>query len=165
MLRALGKPPGDLTRAALAVSWQAEDALHQGTIRFAAQPCFFGGVRYWFLCPACGRRVYALYVTVGLSCWRCAGLRYVSWDWRGHARLSRHYEALATALRHRPGPKPARFTRYVVYAECCRSPKNVNFWTSSRPGCEEATAGLTVSRAAPSALPPPRAACSSPRQA
>ncbi len=48
---------------------------------------------------------------------------------------------------------------------CCRSPQSVGFWTSSRQGREEVTAGLeiTACHAAPSVPPPPPAAGSSPR--
>ncbi len=48
-------------------------------------PCFFGGKRYWFLCPAedegkpCNRRVGVLYFIRGeYACRRCANLAYAS---------------------------------------------------------------------------------------
>lgn len=30
-------------------------------IKFASTFCYFGGVRWWFVCPKCGRRCYKLY--------------------------------------------------------------------------------------------------------
>ena len=38
---------------------------------------------------------------------------------------------------------------FYKWQRCCRSPKNVNFWTSSRPGRKEVKAGLTVSQRRP----------------
>jgi hypothetical protein len=37
-----------------------------------------GGRRWWWLCPACGRRVGHLYLADELLCRRCSGLRYAS---------------------------------------------------------------------------------------
>lgn len=42
---------------------------------------FFGGVRWWFVCPACGRRAAILYARLGREeflCRRCHGLTYRS---------------------------------------------------------------------------------------
>lgn len=42
---------------------------------------FFGGVRYWFVCPSCGRRTAILYLPFrrkGFLCRRCHGLTYQS---------------------------------------------------------------------------------------
>lgn len=42
---------------------------------------FFGGVRWWFLCPACGRRAAILYARFGREeflCRHCHGLTYQS---------------------------------------------------------------------------------------
>ena len=44
----------------------------------------FGGLRYWFLCPRCGRRVGKLYHVERWACRRCLNLAYQS------QRLSRH---------------------------------------------------------------------------
>jgi hypothetical protein len=41
----------------------------------------FGGLRYWFLCPSCHRRVGKLYLPKGrtrLACRQCHGLTYCS---------------------------------------------------------------------------------------
>lgn len=44
----------------------------------------FGGFRYWFLCPRCGRRVEKLYYAHRWACRRCHDLAYQS------QRLSKH---------------------------------------------------------------------------
>ena len=44
-------------------------------------PCNFGGVRYWFACPTCGRRVGGLYLAPGsrrFMCRSCGNLTYRS---------------------------------------------------------------------------------------
>jgi len=44
-------------------------------------PCYFGGVRYWFACPACGGRVGGLYLAPGerhFMCRHCNNLSYNS---------------------------------------------------------------------------------------
>jgi len=72
----------------------------------------FGGVKQWFLCPRCDRRVRKLYCTEprsGLACRRCLRLRYRSQfekhpvliAWRRHMRLLRKlrpdlYQALCS---------------------------------------------------------------------
>ncbi len=42
-------------------------------------PCYFGGERYWFLCPFCGDRVGVLYLGgKKFGCRRCYNLAYKS---------------------------------------------------------------------------------------
>ena len=44
-------------------------------------PCHLGGVRYWFICPLCSRRVGGLYLAPGeeyFMCRRCNNLTYHS---------------------------------------------------------------------------------------
>lgn len=40
--------------------------------------CNYGGVRYWWLCPKCGRRVGVLYCAGAYVCRHCIGARYQS---------------------------------------------------------------------------------------
>ena len=48
----------------------------------------FGGLRYWFLCPRCGRRAGKLYHVERWACRRCHNLAYQS---QRHSRhLSKH---------------------------------------------------------------------------
>ena len=41
-------------------------------------PCHFGGIRYWFKCPGCNRRVAILYSGGIYACRRCKNLCYHS---------------------------------------------------------------------------------------
>lgn len=55
-------------------------------------PCHYGGIRVWFHCPQCSRRVAILYVTKQLACRHCLQLRYKSQrevDYLRAARLAR----------------------------------------------------------------------------
>lgn len=38
----------------------------------------FGGKRYWFICPLCGRRTRTLYILFHVGCRNCQGLVYAS---------------------------------------------------------------------------------------
>lgn len=45
--------------------------------RLVSEPCHLGGVRWWALCPTCGRRRAKIYVHRGrLTCRACLGLLY-----------------------------------------------------------------------------------------
>ena len=47
-------------------------------INFTKTPCTFGGFRYWFLCPDCGRRCASLYRKKHhFTCRVCLRLKYV----------------------------------------------------------------------------------------
>jgi hypothetical protein len=55
------------------------DRLAEVSIEVRSQP--FGGVRYWFRCPGCGRRCAILYLPsrpYSFACRWCYGLRYYS---------------------------------------------------------------------------------------
>lgn len=48
-------------------------------LRFATSRCHFGGIRYWFICSVCGKRIGRLYVTMSANefkCRRCHNLTY-----------------------------------------------------------------------------------------
>lgn len=94
-------------------------------ISIVTTPCNFGGVRYWFQCPSCGRRCAILYP---LACRICCDGRYAS------ELLSPHDRSINTAIRKRqrlgqlsggtlaPIPKKPKFMRWHTYlrlrAEC-----------------------------------------------
>ncbi len=49
------------------------------TIDFTSTPCNYGGKRYWFLCPVCGKRVGKLYLLPEgryYECRTCYSLTY-----------------------------------------------------------------------------------------
>jgi hypothetical protein len=40
-------------------------------VNLVTTPCNLGGVRYWFMCPSCYRRVGGLYLAPGRVCFEC----------------------------------------------------------------------------------------------
>ena len=44
---------------------------YDSRIRLITTPCNLGGVRYWFECPECGKRVGGLYLVLGRTHFRC----------------------------------------------------------------------------------------------
>jgi len=102
-------------------------------VNLVTTPCYFGGVRYWFGCPWCGRRVGVLYLAPGdvnFRCRHCNNLSYHSrnncsvakfgvtsreidklrsqikrWTWRGRpTRKVRRLHALERKMRVLSGP-------------------------------------------------------------
>lgn len=62
------------------ISYYAEfGGLPHLRLRFTSSRCHFGGIRYWFVCPTCGKRIGKLYVTLSANefkCRRCHNLTY-----------------------------------------------------------------------------------------
>ena len=52
----------------------------------ASTPCHFGGVRWWFTCPSCGRRVGILYLPSGGKLFRCRHCYDLSYQSRNDNR-------------------------------------------------------------------------------
>jgi hypothetical protein len=50
-------------------------------------PCNFGGVRYWFACPACSRHVGGLYLAPGDRYFRCRHCNNLSYHSRNDSNL------------------------------------------------------------------------------
>lgn len=104
-------------------------------VNITSTTCHFGGVRYWFVCPMCGRRCAVLYPT---KCRKCVGARYsVERESVANRRITR-----AIRLRQRLGqkgggicvplpPKPKRM-RWHTYLQRCRKIKALedNIWAS-----------------------------------
>jgi hypothetical protein len=67
-------------------------------------PCYYGGSRAWFRCPAtgCGRRVAILYGGAVFACRRCHNLAYDSQSEGRHGRML----LKAQAIRQRLGGTP-----------------------------------------------------------
>lgn len=61
------------------------------TVALTTTPCHLGGVRYWFICTFCERRVSALYIHAAndFACRHCLGLTY---DSRNTTKCFRGYE-------------------------------------------------------------------------
>lgn len=110
-------------------------------VSLVTTPCYFGGVRYWFVCPSCGRRVAVLYLARGdvyFRCRHCNNLSYHSrnrctleafghtsrqvdklrseikrWTWRGRpTRKVRRLQALEWKMRILSGPVRARMEKF-----------------------------------------------------
>ncbi len=60
------------------LSYTSGDGAIDETVRLTRTPCHFGGVRIWFSCPGCGRRVAILYGGRHFRCRKCHDLRYES---------------------------------------------------------------------------------------
>jgi len=66
--------------------------------------CNYGGVRYWFTCPNCHRRVGVLYLSSGqCACRKCFNLAYKSERETNQDRLYRKAGKLRDRLGWRPG--------------------------------------------------------------
>lgn len=87
-------------------------------VNLVALPCAFGGQRYYFRCPACGRRRVILYWNDDrLLCQSCAQLRYASVTWASDERLEAHYQRRQRALDAGLGRISARAARFGMRAE------------------------------------------------
>ena len=113
---------------------------YKDEVSLVTTPCNFGGVRYWFGCPSCGRRVGVLYLAPGdvyFRCRHCNNLSYHSrnncstakfgvtsreidklrseikrWTWRGRpTRKVRRLHALERKMRILSGPVMARMEK------------------------------------------------------
>jgi hypothetical protein len=61
--------------------WSGEETYHDYKVGLTTTPCHFGGVRYWFNCPFCGRRAGKLFLGAGhirFGCRHCYDLSYES---------------------------------------------------------------------------------------
>jgi hypothetical protein len=55
-----------------------KDLERSQTISLTQTPCYFGGFRWWMLCPTCNRRVGKLYLFGQYKCRHCHDLTYRS---------------------------------------------------------------------------------------
>lgn len=87
------------------------------TVRLESTPCRFGGVRWWWVCPATGRRCATLYLPNGGDLFLSRGrgayrLAYASQNEgpmdRSHGRLRRLYRLLGDAYTYFEQPLPRR---------------------------------------------------------
>ena len=92
------------------------EAEHTHHIFLTPIPCHYGGVRYWFLCPCCGRRAGKLYVPAdGRSLrWGCRHCYHLTYEqrragcdseylsWRADRLLDRNGITLEDGSFHKP---------------------------------------------------------------
>lgn len=57
-------------------------------VSLVTTPCNFGGVRYWFGCPSCGRRVGVLYLAPGDVYFRCRHCNNLSYHSRSRCGIA-----------------------------------------------------------------------------
>ena len=75
---------------------------------FTTTSCYLGGVRYWFLCPSCSKRVGKLYAPLSadeFKCRHCYNLTYKSTQTHNQRVDSFHYHSpfLARKNKEREG--------------------------------------------------------------
>ena len=58
-------------------------------VNLVTTPCYFGGVRYWFGCPSCGRRVGVLYLAPGDVYFRCRHCNNLSYHSRNNCSVAK----------------------------------------------------------------------------
>lgn len=116
---------------------------YNDVVSLVTTPCSFGGVRYWFGCPGCGRRVGVLYMVPGgtrFYCRHCNNLTYHSrnrsttelfghtsrqidklrseikrWTWRGRPiRKVRRLQVLERKMQILGGVVSARIERFTA---------------------------------------------------
>ena len=75
-------------------------------IEVEATPCRFGGVRYWFICPFCGRKVVRVYLSGHWQCRKCAGLAYPAENESVRERKYRKVDKLRSKLGKDLNTKP-----------------------------------------------------------
>lgn len=69
------------------------------TVSLETTPCTLGGLRHWFACPACGRRVAVIYGAGRLfACRQCKGLAYASQSETGDDRAARRADRIRKRL-------------------------------------------------------------------
>jgi hypothetical protein len=74
-----GEPHAKLTYSV--TDGEGNTTPYDSKVDLITTPCNLGGVRYWFACPWCGRRVGGLYLSPGeyyFKCRRCCNLSYRS---------------------------------------------------------------------------------------
>lgn len=102
------------------------EAIRQ-VVALETTPCTLGGVRHWFRCPACARRVAVIYGVGRLfACRRCNGLAYASQAEAQDDRALRSADRIRKKLgwvpgiAHGHGPKPTGMHWLNFYRLCAR---------------------------------------------
>lgn len=80
------------TANSLSFSYQYRGKEYNYKIGITHTKCHYGGVRNWWLCPKCDRRVSVLYCAGAFVCRHCIGANYES---QLKQPLSRHYSRIA----------------------------------------------------------------------
>jgi hypothetical protein len=74
-------------------------------VSLVTTPCNFGGIRYWFACPVCSRRVGGLYLVLGDAYFVCRGCNNLTYRSRNRTGMetfghtSRQIEKLRSQIK------------------------------------------------------------------
>lgn len=80
---------------------------YDSQIQLVTSPCNLGGVRYWFECPECGKRVGGLYLVLGRTHFQCRLCNNLAYNSRNRCKIeawghtSRHIEKLRSEIKRR----------------------------------------------------------------
>ena len=70
----LSQSPNTPTALTLEYTYRAKQYRYE--VRLSTTPCHYGGIRYWWHCPKCSKRVGVLYCTGAYVCRHCIGANY-----------------------------------------------------------------------------------------
>ena len=90
-----------------------EETERTQTVRLTQTPCYFGGFRWWLLCPNCNRRVFKLYLIAQYRCRHCHDLTYRS---RKRNKRSPTYPVIQELNRQDQLEKLLKHFRTTTYA-------------------------------------------------
>ena len=83
-------------------------------VELATSTTSFGGVRYWFRCPSCGRRVGVLYYRDGYACRQCNKVVYESqYDRPAMRKATKQFALLLRFEALKTRPKRAKRRKFV----------------------------------------------------
>lgn len=91
----------------------AEHTERTQRVRLTQSPCYFGGNRWWLLCPSCNRRVFKLYLIEQYWCRHCHNLTYRS---RKRNKRSPTYPVIQELNRQDQLEKLLKHFRTTTYA-------------------------------------------------
>jgi len=107
--------------------WEAKEyRCNDGVIELCATSCYFGGVRYWYICPSCERRAGRLYQSeLGFYCRCWVGVVYQSTSETKRARALRRIHNIHEQLKlpyrglcsRVPKPKGMHLSTYATLME------------------------------------------------
>lgn len=112
----------------LIVSYRLGEIDVRQSIRLAAQACNYGGQRFWFQCPHCGRRAALLYLSRQVACRQCFDLAYASQSDTEMDSLWRRYHKLEARLND--GKRKTLETQGRLLRGMTRAQEGINrlFW-------------------------------------
>lgn len=123
-----GEKTGSISYAsdghALTLSYSLSGEPIRQRVPILTSACTYGGRRYWFGCPRCGRRVAVLYLrNLGFGCRHCCRVAYASQSedalgraWRKQAKIERK---LGDGWTRPKGMRQATYDRMLAAIRDC----------------------------------------------